>query len=70
MSSTRFFADGDALEDVNNNSFNDEDFKPSQNKFQNRQELRNLSMISDRYEVSSRAGAAIANAALAGHKCY
>ena len=70
MSSTRFFADGDALEDVNNNSFNDEDFKPSQNKFQNRQELRNLSMISDRYEVSSRAGAVIANAALAGHKCY
>ena len=32
---------------------------------QNRQDLRNLSMICDRYGVSSRAGAAIANAALA-----
>ena len=44
----------------------DEDFETcKQAQKQNRQELRNLAMICDRYGVSSRAGAAIANAALA-----
>ena len=44
----------------------DEDFRPKPKpQKQNRQKLRNLAMICDRYGVSSRAGAAIANAALA-----
>ena len=44
----------------------DEDFETcKQVQRQNRQDLRNLAMICDRYGVSSRAGAAIANAALA-----
>ena len=65
----KLFSDADQInnpmEDVNNNSFNDEYFTPLTEKAQNRQDLRNLSMICDRYGVSSRAGAAIANAALA-----
>ena len=51
---------------------NDGDFKVhtsgSGNKSQNRMGLRNLAMICDRYGVSSRAGAAIANAALTDAK--
>ena len=56
--------------DPENNLFEDDnsddnDFIPSQTKpRQNRQDWRNLAMICDRYGVSSRAGAAIANAAL------
>ena len=53
-------------------NLNDGDFKVhtsgSGNKSQNRMGLRNLAMICDRYGVSSRAGAAIANAALTDAK--
>ena len=60
---------GDSDLDPENNpeidNSNDEDFNPSKKvPRQNRQDLRNLAMICDRYGVSSRAGAAIANAAL------
>ena len=54
------------IDPENNLLEDDEDFNPAQTtQSQNRQDLRNLSMICDRYGVSSRAGAAIANAALA-----
>ena len=50
-------------DDSNDGDFNANTGKSDQN-FQNRMGLRNLAMICDRHGVSSRAGAAIANAAL------
>ena len=54
-------------DDSNYGDFNANTGKSDQN-FQNRMGLRNLAMICDRYGVSSRAGAAIANAALTDAK--
>ena len=55
--------------DIFEDSSSDDDFNETNNNLnksshQNRMGLRNLAMICDRYGVSSRAGAAIANAAL------
>ena len=60
--------DSNETTDVIDDNSNDADFRgntgQSVNNSQNRMGLRNLAMICDRYGVSSRAGAAIVNAAL------